>query len=76
MNYKLNKNIPEVGEVRETVWNGTKTITKRLDENCPWCGSPVLFKQIHKAGEKKPNVPFLGCSNYPHCDWTDYKEPI
>lgn len=34
---------------------------------CPKCGSPLLLKQS-KYGE------FIGCSNYPHCDYIEKKE--
>jgi len=74
MNRKNYLDMPLIGECREKEFNGRKVITKRLDYNCPWCHSPVLFKQVVTSGRPRP--PFKGCSNYPHCDWTDYKEPV
>jgi len=67
--------LPALNECREKVFGDKTTITKRLDENCPWCHAPVLFKQIVYKG-KKPRPPFKGCSNFPHCSWTDYKDPV
>lgn len=75
MNPKQYLNLPNINECREKTYGDKKTITKRLEDNCPWCHSPVVLKQVVYKG-KKPRSPFKACSNYPACDWTDYKEPI
>jgi DNA topoisomerase-1 len=48
----------------------TKQIVKKLDVKCPKCDGDVIEKRT-KKGRK-----FYGCSNYPKCDYTSWKEPV
>lgn len=55
--------------------------TKRLEMliishkgKCPLCGHGHLVYRIPKA-DKYPRK-FLGCSNFPKCLWTSYKEAL
>ncbi|MBV1757071.1 MAG: type I DNA topoisomerase [Dethiosulfatibacter sp.] len=48
----------------------TKQIVKKLDVKCPKCNGDVVEKRT-KKGRK-----FYGCSNYPKCDYTSWKEPV
>lgn len=40
---------------------------EKVNRNCPKCGAP-LVKKKSKYGE------FVGCSNYPHCDYREKEE--
>tara|TARA_Y100000034_G_C6896007_1_gene413095 strand:- start:2529 stop:3002 length:474 start_codon:yes stop_codon:yes gene_type:complete len=50
-----------------------KNLQKRLDnwldllpkDNCPKCGSPLTIRKNRNQGTQ-----FLGCANYPNCDYT------
>ncbi len=44
----------------------TKTIAEEAGVDCPKCGGKVLIKKS-KKGRK-----FLGCENYPNCDFTSW----
>ena len=38
----------------------------RLSADCPDCGAPLTLRRNRRTGEH-----FLGCSDYPHCDFTE-----
>ena len=58
----------------ETIKNKINELEQEMlsTSTCPWCGS-FLIKRINSyTGE-----PFLGCSDYPHCTYTDnYDESL
>ncbi len=54
-------------EVEEAKVKMYKDEEEFLDEKCPICGSPLVVK-------KSKNGTFIGCSNYPKCDYVK-KEP-
>ena len=60
---------PNLNEWRPPAGKYVKTET--TEYVCPTCGRAVFRKQVFRNG--KPNKPFLCCSGFPACDWTDYR---
>ncbi|MDY2913661.1 MAG: type I DNA topoisomerase [Candidatus Enteromonas sp.] len=52
--------------VREAMY---KTAPKPTGENCPVCGSPLVYKRSRKGDE------FIGCSNFPSCKYIKKETP-
>jgi DNA topoisomerase-1 len=48
----------------------TKQYLDETGKTCPKCGGKVIFKQTKK--KKK----FIGCENYPECDYSSWNLPI
>lgn len=42
----------------------------RLQADCPWCQEPLVLKRRRADGK-----PFLSCSDYPQCDFTEDYHP-
>ena len=49
----------ELAVAKEKIW---KTPTEPTGDLCPKCGSPLIYKE-------GKNGKFIGCSNYPKCDY-------
>src|SRR5690606_4957421 len=48
----------------------TEQILTKVGVTCPKCGGDLIEK-TSRRGRK-----FYGCSNYPECDWTNWKRPL
>jgi len=44
--------------------------------HCPSCKKGYITYRISKDPENTKPRKFLGCSNYPKCHWTSYKEKL
>ena len=60
-NYPTCKNIKSLRDF--TTKEEKSEPTEQLDEKCPKCGSPLVYRNS-RYGK------FIGCSNYPECDYT------
>jgi DNA topoisomerase-1 len=60
-NYPTCKNIKSLRDF--TTKEEKSEHTEQLDEKCPKCGSPLVYRNS-RYGK------FIGCSNYPECDYT------
>jgi DNA topoisomerase-1 len=48
----------------------TEQIVKKIGVQCPKDGGDIIERRTRKGRI------FYGCSNYPECDWTNWKRPI
>ena len=48
----------------------TEPLLEKIDVLCPKCGGDIVRRKTRKGRT------FYGCSNYPECDFTSWKEPL